>query len=48
MRELIMLEESGPYNNEENPHVSHFYYRKRGILFLFLGFVLQMIGDLIP
>ena len=47
MRELIMPEESGPYT-EEGPHISHFYYRQRGVLFLFLGFVLQMIGDLIP
>lgn len=27
--------------------ISFFYYKKRGVLFLFLGFVLQMIGDLV-
>ena len=28
----------------DNP-ISFFYYKKRGVLFLFFGFVLQMIGD---
>ena len=27
--------------------VSLFYYKKRGVLFLFIGFVLQMIGDIV-
>jgi hypothetical protein len=45
MRELIMPEAAGPYDTE-TPHVTRFYYNKRGVLFLFLGFVLQMIGDL--
>jgi hypothetical protein len=43
MRELIMPEASGPYTSESSP-VSLFYYKKRGVLFLFVGFVLQMIG----
>jgi len=25
--------------------ISFFYYKKRGVLFLFFGFVLQMLGD---
>ena len=46
MRELIMPEASGPYTTESSP-VSLFYYKKRGVLFLFIGFVLQMIGDIV-
>jgi hypothetical protein len=45
MRELIMPEAAGPYN-AQSPHMSFFYYKKRGVLYLFVGFVLQMIGDL--
>jgi hypothetical protein len=45
MRELIMPEESGPYDSD-SPYMSNFYYRKRGVLFLFVGFALQMVGDL--
>ena len=37
MRELIMPEASGPYTTESH-HVSIFYYNKRGVLFLFIGF----------
>jgi hypothetical protein len=44
MRELVMPE-AGPYDADAD-HISIFYYKKRGILFLFIGFVLQMIGDL--
>jgi hypothetical protein len=44
MRELIMPE--GVYIREINDRaISFFYYKKRGVLFLFLGFVLQMLGD---
>jgi hypothetical protein len=43
MRELIMPEASGPYTSE-SPPISLFYYKKRGVLFLFVGFVLQMVG----
>jgi hypothetical protein len=46
MRELIMPEGSGPYT-AESPHISMFYYRKRGVLFLFIGFALQMAGDIL-
>ena len=46
MRELVMPEGSGPYT-AESPHVSMFYYRKRGVLFLFIGFALQMAGDIL-
>lgn len=46
MRELIMPEASGPYDSTSDV-VSHFYYKKRGVLFLFIGFILQMIGDLV-
>lgn len=45
MRELIMPEATGPYDADSH-HMSLFYYKRRGILFLFLGFVLQFIGDL--
>jgi hypothetical protein len=46
MRELIMPEASGPYT-AEHPFIRRFYYKKRGVLFLFVGFVFQMIGDLL-
>ena len=46
MRELIMPEASGPYDTTSDL-VSQFYYKKRGVLFLFIGFVLQMISDLV-
>jgi hypothetical protein len=46
MRELVMPEASGPYNDEDSPHISSFYYEKRGVLFLFVGFMLQLLGDL--
>jgi hypothetical protein len=45
MRELIMPEASGPYDSS-SPYISNFYYKKRGVLLLFVGFALQMIGDL--
>jgi hypothetical protein len=45
MRELIMPEASGPYDSE-SPYIKRFFYSKRGVFFLFIGFVLQMIGDL--
>jgi hypothetical protein len=45
-RELVMPEASGPYH-AESPHISQFYYQKRGVLFLFIGFLLQMTGDLL-
>jgi hypothetical protein len=44
MRELIMPE--GVYIRKINDRpISFFYYKKRGVLFLFFGFVLQMVGD---
>jgi hypothetical protein len=43
-RELIMPEgTSMPTLN--NRQMSFFYYKQRGVVFLFIGFVLQMIGD---
>jgi hypothetical protein len=44
MRELIMPEGINEPKINDNP-ISFFYYKKRGVLFLFLGFVLQMLGD---
>jgi hypothetical protein len=44
MRELIMPEGINENKINDNP-ISFFYYKKRGVLFLFLGFVLQMVGD---
>jgi hypothetical protein len=41
MRELIMPET----RMEEISDISIFYYKQRGVVFLFVGFVLQMIGD---
>ena len=46
MREFIMPEGINEEKINNNP-TSFFYYRKRGVLFLFFGFVLQMIGDFI-
>ena len=46
MREFIMPEGINEDKINNNP-ISFFYYKKRGVLFLFLGFVLQMIGDLL-
>jgi hypothetical protein len=46
MRELLMPEASGPYTTDSSS-ISRFLYKKRGVLFLFIGFVLQMIGDII-
>jgi hypothetical protein len=47
MRELVMPE-AGPFNEDrEGNEISQFYYRKRGVFFLFIGFVLQMIADLV-
>jgi hypothetical protein len=44
MREFIMPE--GVLDEKIDAHpTSFFYYKRRGILFLFLGFVLQMIAD---
>ena len=45
MRELVMPEAS-PFD-EGAPWVSNFFYKKRGVLFLFVGFALQMVGDLV-
>jgi hypothetical protein len=46
MRELIMPEASGPYD-ADSPFMKRFYYGRRAVFFLFIGFVLQMIGDLV-
>jgi hypothetical protein len=46
MRELIKPEAPGPCTTESH-HVSIFYYDKRGVLFLFIGFLLQMIGNFV-
>ncbi len=45
MRELIMPEGVSVSEINDRP-ISFFYYKKRGVLFLFFGFVLQMLGDL--
>ena len=45
MREFIMPE--APNVTLEDDGGSHFYYRKRGVLFLFIGFVFQMLSDVI-
>jgi hypothetical protein len=45
MRELIMPEGVSDREINDRP-ISFFYYKKRGVLFLFVGFVLQMLGDL--
>jgi hypothetical protein len=46
MRELVMPEDPGSLVDEA-PYITRFYYKKRGVLFLFVGFVLQMIGDFV-
>ncbi len=46
MREFVMPEGSGPYD-AQSPHMSFFYYKKRGVFFLIIGFVLQFVGDII-
>jgi hypothetical protein len=46
MRELIMPEGIVEEKINNNP-ISFFYYKKRGVLFLFFGFVLQMIADIV-
>jgi hypothetical protein len=43
-RELVMPE-AGPFNTE-SWYMSRFYYKRRGVLFLFIGFVLQLAGAL--
>jgi hypothetical protein len=47
MRELIMPEANAVFDDVSQHSVSFFYYRKRGVLFLFLGFLLQLIANLI-
>ena len=37
---------SGPYD-AESEYIHFFYYKKRGVFFLFLGFILQMIATVI-
>lgn len=44
MRELIMPE-AVSVKEVNDRHMSFFYYKHRGIVFLFIGFVLQMLGD---
>jgi hypothetical protein len=46
MRELIMPEGIAEEKINDS-HISFFYYKKRGVLFLFFGFVLQMIADIV-
>jgi hypothetical protein len=41
-----MPEASGPFD-ASSQHISRFYYKKRGILFLFVGFALQFLGDML-
>ena len=43
-RELIMPEDTAEREISER-QISFFYYKKRGVLFLFFGFALQMLGD---
>jgi hypothetical protein len=44
MRELIMPESVSVAAINDSP-ISFFYYKQRGVVFLFVGFVLQMIAD---
>jgi hypothetical protein len=44
MRELIMPEGVSVMEINDRP-ISFFYYKQRGVVFLFIGFVLQMLGD---
>jgi hypothetical protein len=46
MRELIMPEAQGPYDSE-SPYISRYYFKKRGVLFLLIGFLLQLIGGIV-
>jgi hypothetical protein len=46
MRELIMPEASGPYD-AHSPGLSAFYFRKRGVIYLVLGFVFQFASTLL-
>jgi hypothetical protein len=46
MRELIMPEAQGPYDADA-PYISQYYFKKRGVLFLILGFLLQLIGSVV-
>ena len=46
MREFIMPEGTAQRSINDN-QTSFFYYKKRGVLFLFVGFVLQMISDFV-
>jgi hypothetical protein len=45
-RELIAPEAAGPYDAQSSD-ISLFYYKKRGVFFLFIGFLLQLVGALI-
>jgi hypothetical protein len=47
MREFVMPEASGPFDDTAASPLSRFYYHRRGVFFLFLGFALQMAGDLL-
>jgi hypothetical protein len=44
MRELLMPEAVRMMEINDRD-ISFFYYKQRGVVFLFVGFVLQMIGD---
>jgi hypothetical protein len=44
MRELVMPEASP--NSTDSPHLAHFYYEHRGVLYLFIGFSLQLVATL--
>jgi hypothetical protein len=46
MSELIMPEAT-LYSDERADYASRFYYVNRGVFFLALGFILQLIADLI-
>lgn len=46
MRELIMPEAQGPYDADA-PYICQYYFKQRGVLFLFLGFLMQLIGSVI-
>lgn len=46
MRELIMPEAS-PYADDEVPHINHALFHKRGVLYLLIGFSLQLLAALL-
>ena len=46
MRECIMPEGTRERSINDN-YISFFYYKKRGVSFLFFGFLLQMIADIV-